>query len=291
MAFLTVFTPTRNQADLLPRCYQSLCRQTDTDFIWMIVDDDSKDETADIVKSWIGENKLHIHYIRQGYQGMHNAHNTAYRKIRTELNVCLNASDWFDQKAVEKIRKHWGKFKTFGVAGIIALNADENGQVIGTKLPQGVATSRVIDLYEQHGVTGDKKLVYRTDLTRKYPYPQFQGESYTDLAYKYFKLDEGYTMLLMNEKLTYSMGQGEEGEYLKYKHYKTNPQSYSFYHKELMMLSRAKDTFRFRQAVHYVSSSMFEKNGRFLQETPKRGMTLAAFPFGVVLYLMIQIKT
>ena len=30
----------------------------------------------------------------------------------------------------------------------------------------------------QNGGSGDKKLVYRTDIINKYPYPVFEGEKY-----------------------------------------------------------------------------------------------------------------
>ena len=50
MAFLTVFTPAYNRAHTLPRTYESLCQQDCKDFIWLIVDDGSTDETADLVK-------------------------------------------------------------------------------------------------------------------------------------------------------------------------------------------------------------------------------------------------
>ena len=52
MAFLTVFTPAYNRAHTLPRTYESLCQQDCKDFIWLIVDDGSTDETADLVKGW-----------------------------------------------------------------------------------------------------------------------------------------------------------------------------------------------------------------------------------------------
>ena len=64
MAFLTVFTPAYNRAHTLPRTYESLCQQDCKDFIWLIVDDGSTDETADLVKGWQKEkNGFEIQYI------------------------------------------------------------------------------------------------------------------------------------------------------------------------------------------------------------------------------------
>ena len=54
--------------------------------------------------------------------------------------------------------------------------------MIGTKLPENIKVSTLFDLYYKHGVTGDKKLVYRTELTKKYPYPLFENEKYVGLS-------------------------------------------------------------------------------------------------------------
>ena len=49
---LTVFTPTFNRAYCLHKCYESLVRQTLKDFIWLIIDDGSTDNTKDLVDKW-----------------------------------------------------------------------------------------------------------------------------------------------------------------------------------------------------------------------------------------------
>ena len=51
MLMITVFTPTYNRAHLLPRLYESLCRQTYADFEWLVVDDGSTDGTASLLRS------------------------------------------------------------------------------------------------------------------------------------------------------------------------------------------------------------------------------------------------
>ena len=50
---LTIFTPTFNRT--LPRLYESLLKQTDHNFEWLIVDDGSKDDTEEIVKTFSEE--------------------------------------------------------------------------------------------------------------------------------------------------------------------------------------------------------------------------------------------
>ena len=45
----TVFTATHNRAHLLYRVYNSLLKQTFTNFEWIIVDDGSTDNTKEII--------------------------------------------------------------------------------------------------------------------------------------------------------------------------------------------------------------------------------------------------
>jgi glycosyltransferase involved in cell wall biosynthesis len=49
---LTVFTPAYNRDYSIHLCYESLVRQTSKDFIWLVVDDGSTDNTAQLIKEW-----------------------------------------------------------------------------------------------------------------------------------------------------------------------------------------------------------------------------------------------
>lgn len=131
MAFLTVFTPAYNRAHTLQRTYESLCRQECKDFLWLIIDDGSTDQTSELVQSWQKkENGFEIQYIYKENGGMHTAHNTAYENIHTELNVCIDSDDWIAPGAVKKIRDTWEKVRDKGYAGMIALDADFSGNIM-----------------------------------------------------------------------------------------------------------------------------------------------------------------
>ncbi len=71
MKTLTVFTPTYNRAYCLHQVYESLCRQTSKDFLWLVIDDGSTDHTKQLILCWKNENKIHIDYIYQNNLGMH----------------------------------------------------------------------------------------------------------------------------------------------------------------------------------------------------------------------------
>lgn len=101
---ITVFTPAYNRAHTLPRTYESLKKQGNKNFIWLIVDDGSTDNTKELVDKWISEEKgFTIQYIYKENGGMHTAHNIAYQNITTELNVCIDSDDCLAENAIDKI--------------------------------------------------------------------------------------------------------------------------------------------------------------------------------------------
>ena len=78
---ITIFTPTYNRKDILNRAYESLKKQTNKNFIWLIIDDGSTDNTEEMIENWKQENKIKISYKKQQNMGKHIAHNNAINNI------------------------------------------------------------------------------------------------------------------------------------------------------------------------------------------------------------------
>ncbi|OBR62907.1 glycosyltransferase [Paenibacillus oryzae] len=284
---LTVFTPTYNRAYTLHLCYESLKRQTSRDFVWLIVDDGSTDNTKELVEKWMRENAVPITYVYQDNQGMHGAHNKAYEHVNTELNVCIDSDDYMTDDAVEKIISFWRRHGGEQYAGIIALDAFPDGEVIGTRLPVELGSSPQTDLFVRHGVRGDKKLIYRTDIiTATPPYPLFSGEKYCPLSYKYILVDQQLPVLIMDEVVCIVEYRQDGSSMNIINQYKRNPQGFSFFRKTAMQYAPTlKD--KLREASHYVSSSLMLRNRSFLAQSPCKWATLLAIPSGILLYLFI----
>ena len=290
MATLTVFTPAYNRAHTLKRTYESLCRQTCKDFCWLIIDDGSTDNTRKVVEGWIGEGLIPIRYIYQQNQGMHGAHNTAYRNIDTLLNVCIDSDDYMPDDAVEQILKCWQEHQNEEqIAGIYGLDITTKGNVIGTQFPPEMKKTTYYGFYEAGGI-GDKKLVYRTDVITRYPeYPIFEGEKYVGLAYKYMLIDQEYELVTLNHPLVVVDYQPDGSSYNMYKQYWNNPRGFAFFRKTEMQTAKTLIR-KLKICTHYVSSSIMCHNWRFVQESPKKLLTILCVPSGVALFLLIQNK-
>jgi glycosyltransferase involved in cell wall biosynthesis len=289
MATLTVFTPAYNRAHTIWRTYESLCRQTCKDFEWLVIDDGSTDNTRELLEGWISDGKISIRYIYQQNQGMHGAHNTAYKNIDTPLNTCIDSDDYMPDDAVEKILACWREHGSEKFAGLIGLDVTEDGEVIGTKIPQEMATTTLQGFYAAGG-KGDKKLVYRTDVIKRYPeYPLFEGERYVGLAYKYMLIDQDYELVTLNEPLVIVEYQQDGSSFNMFKQYWNNPKGFAFFRKAEMMTTHSLKR-KLRVCTHYVSSSIISKNSKFIQESPEKLLTILCIPAGVVLYWLIRHK-
>lgn len=287
---LTIFTPAYNRAYTIGRTYESLCRQTSCDFCWLIVDDGSVDNTRELVEDWIKVGKISIRYIYQENQGMHGAHNTAYRNIDTELNICIDSDDYMPDDAVEKIVSFWRKNGSEKYAGIIGLDATNDGKVIGKQFPDGQKTTTLRGYYENLHGSGDKKMIYRTEVIKKYPqYPLFEGERYVGLAYLYNMIDADYELLVSNHIYVIVEYQDDGSSRGMWNQYWKNPQGFAFLRKFDMMQTKSWKR-KIQNNIHYVSHSIRSKNGRFLLESPMKWLTLLCIIPGIILYYVNKNK-
>ena len=291
MAFITVFTPAYNRAHTLPRTYESLCQQDCKDFIWLIVDDGSSDNTAELVKEWQSKDKgFEIRYIYKENGGMHTAHNAAYDNIDTELNVCIDSDDCLAENAVKKILEKWNEVKDLGYAGLIGLDADLDGNLIGKGFPENSNETTLTGYYASGGF-GDKKLVYRTDIINKYPpYPVFEGEKYVALAYKYRLIDQDYKLAVTNEVLCNVEYQADGHSTGMWKEYLRSPKGFAFWRKVCMQYPESKKRLII-DCIHYCSSSLLAKDQSFVNNSPRKLLTLLCFPVGWVLSKIVQYKS
>lgn len=284
MKKLTVFTPTYNRAYCLADLYQSLCRQTSEDFLWLVIDDGSTDGTAALVADWIKEGTIEIQYHYKENGGMHTGYNAAYELIETELNMCMDSDDHCPDDAIALILEHWKKYGAAKYAGIFALDCLQNGEVIGDRFPEDLKETTVGEFYWIHHLKGDKKLIYRTEIVHQYGrYPEFEGEKFVPVFCLPFMIDQHYKLLTLNEVVCIVEYRDDGSTKNMIQSYFRNAKGFNYARTIRMRYSPSwKD--RFRNAIHYVSGSMISKNKKFLAESPQKIMTLFAIPFGVALY-------
>lgn len=290
MAFLTVFTPAYNRGDTLYRTYKSLCRQECKEFIWLVIDDGSTDQTEELVKKWKQTDcGFEIQYIYKENGGMHTAHNTAYANIHTELNVCIDSDDKMAPGAVKKIKQTWEKIRDKNYAGIIALDSDFNGNIIGKNFPKNMSETTLGGYYAKGG-RGDKKLIYRTDVINSVPaYPVFPGEKYVGLVYKYTLIDQKYKLFVLDDVICEVEYQPDGSSNTMWKQYLENPKGFAFLRKTAMIYPTSKKRL-LMDCVHYCSSSQIAGNRNYIKESPRKLLTVLCTPAGWGLTWVVRRK-
>ncbi len=294
MKELTVFTPSYNRKELLARCYESMKRQTYSDFIWLIIDDGSTDGTADAVSKWQTEkNKFEIKYYYKKNGGLYTAYNEAIARIATPLCVCIDSDDYMPDDAVEKILAFWHKNGSEKYAGIVGLDYTPDGKVIGDKLPEQVSVN-LIDLLtgKYHLINGDRTNVVRTELYKKFaPMKIFPGEKYFNPHYMHLQISKEYDFLVLNENLRFVEYQSGGMSDTILKQYKNSPNSFAEIRKLYLSFPNTSIKFRFKNSVHFVSSCILAgKPFCGIKDSPCKTLSVLAFPFGIALSVYINFK-
>lgn len=290
---LTVFTPTFNRRELLTRCYESMCRQTNKDFVWMIVDDGSTDDTKKFADEWKKNSDLEIRYIYKDNGGLHTAYNVAIENIDTELCVCIDSDDFMPDNAVELILNFWDKYGSDEYAGIVGLDFNLDGKVIGDPLPNQKAVN-LIDLFigKYHIVNGDRTNVIRTELYKTVaPMKVFPNEKNFNPHYMHLQISDNYDFLVLNENLRFVDYQSDGMTNSMLKQYKSSPNSFAEIRKLYLSFSGTSLKFKIKHSIHLVSSCILAHKLSFaFDESPYPIISALVLPLGVALSVFVRYK-
>ena len=287
---ITVFTPTYNRAYCLHNGYEALCRQTLKDFIWLVVDDGSTDNTKALVEEWQKkDNGFEIQYLYKENGGLASGYNAAIAVMDTELSVCVDSDDYLADDAIEKVVKYWQANGSEKLAGIVGLDCTPDGEVIGDLLPNQ-RTVNLIDLLvgKYPLVNGDRKIFVRTDLYKSVaPMKEFPDERDFNPHYLHIKISKQYDFLVLNEKLCYVDYQTDGMTNTVFKQYLRSPKSFREQRLLDMSLKGVPFTFTAKKTIHYVSSCIISKQP-CISASPRKLLTVFMYPFGAALTFYLK---
>lgn len=202
---ITVLTPTFNRASLLPCIYQSLCRQYYHDFEWLIIDDGSTDDTIKLLSIYQRSQNVGgfpIRYYRKVNGGKHTAINMGVKLARGELTMILDSDDELPDNSLNTVALQWNHVKCKeALGGLCGYMAHRNGEVIGT--PRLNTISSTIDLRYKYGVKGDMCEVYRTEILREYPFPEYEDERFVPEALVWNRIACKYKLKVFEQIIYY----------------------------------------------------------------------------------------
>lgn len=92
---ISIITATFNSAKTLKDTIQSVLRQTNKDFEYLIIDGGSTDETIDIVKSYESEFSGRLKWVSEKDEGIYDAMNKGIKMASGDVVGILNSDDYF----------------------------------------------------------------------------------------------------------------------------------------------------------------------------------------------------
>ena len=230
---ITVFTPSYNRVNTLKILYDSLLKQGEANFEWLVVDDGSSDNTKEYIDSLISENKIKINYIYKENGGKQAAYNLGLEKALGDIFLCIDSDDMLADNALEIIENDFNE--NLDVAGIMYNQGyiSDKSKIIGTPFPKDDLIDTYYNVYHKLHVTGDKLIVFKTDIAREYYFPLIEGEKFIPEALIYNRVSLKYKFLCKNRIMAYKdyLGDGYSANYFNL--VKKNPKGNALYYLEL----------------------------------------------------------
>jgi glycosyltransferase involved in cell wall biosynthesis len=305
-AFLfTVFTASYNRAHTLHRVYDSLCAQTLRDFEWIVIDDGSSDNTADLIANWAEAADFPIRYFKQEHCGKHIAHNLAVRKARGFFFLIFDSDDACVPHALERMAYHWNSIPERDrslFSGVNGLCANQYGEIVGDRFPFVPFDHNSCERKFIYGVRGEKWGVVLTEITRRFPFPEIRGTSFVPEGVVWFEIAKTYKSRGVNEVLrTYYVNDPKTGATLSRRwDLSSSAAGRSYYYvwllnNELQYFFHS--PFPFFKAglmlpvVAWISRQSWRSVLNSLRYPSAKALVLLSLPFALPLYAVAKITT
>ncbi len=264
---VSVLTATYNRAELLKNLYNSILKNIKfgLEIEWLIMDDGSTDETKEVVQNF--QKDVEIKYFYQENQGKMVAINKLVEQATGDFILDCDSDDYFTDNAFEIMKKAIVASKNEqDIYGLCFLKFDQNGKNMGNNFKNKKTT--MFDLYFKEGETGEKAILFKTDIRKKYKHELEHGEKFVTEARMFHKMDEKYQMICINKPIMICEYQKDGYTKNIINEFKTNPFGYYKYFEEILQKDFKGVTFNKRLYVikHYILFSYLTKAKKNLRK-------------------------
>lgn len=264
---ITVFTPTYNRKEQLKQLYLSLLKQEGADFEWLIVDDGSTDETNDLIHELQNENRININYVYKENGGKQSAYNIGLDYACGDIFFCIDSDDVLKEGSLLEITNDFEEVSN-NVAGVMYLQGyiSDKNKVIGNGFPADNLVTSYYNVYHKYGVTGDKLIVFKTEIAKEFYFPIFEGEKFVPEALIYNRMSRKYNFVCKNTIMAYKeyLNDGYSANYFNL--VKRNPKGNALYYLEAYNFNKS-----FYNVYGYLLYSFYaKKNFKEIFEHPSK---------------------
>ena len=197
--FITVITPTYNREKNLQKLYDSLTSQTNSNFIWLVVDDGSTDNTEKVMKDFKKDNKIKITYIKKKNGGKHTALNIAFDSINTDLFFVVDSDDYLTNDAIETIFSYFKKYEDKSLAGFVFLRGYSENKSVSVKFEKDEFIGNYVKDIINKQPSGDRVEVFFSKYLFNNRFPEFENEKFIGEGFFWNKISKKHDMLFVNK--------------------------------------------------------------------------------------------
>lgn len=289
---ITVLTPTYNRAYILSKVYDSLVRQTNKQFEWLVIDDGSTDNTYEVVSKYINESKIKIKYFYKENGGKHTALNYGVKKVNTKYVIILDSDDYLKEDCIEIVLKKWNKYDKNKKIGCLSfLKVFPNNKVIGKTYEESEIISNHIDFRYNRSLLGDMCEVFRSSVLKKYPFPVFENEKFLSEAIVWNKIAYDYDTVYINYPIYVAnyLEDGLTSNSLKLRY--NNPIG-ALENANMFLDNRFKLSIRLKNAILYNGFSIIAGKNfiSILNKSNNKFLTLLFYPVGLIFWVWLSYK-
>ncbi|HJV25098.1 MAG TPA: glycosyltransferase family 2 protein [Aromatoleum sp.] len=180
---VTVITPTYDRAPTLRPLFESLERQRHSVHEWILVDDGSKDNTADVVEGFrqAAKNIQKIVYIRQVNSGKHVAVNNGLNHSTGDYVAIVDSDDWLNDESLEnfyRVLRRYNVNDCEGICGISGVKTNASGKAISHLGCEGGEIATHFEWFYLRKNFGDRIDFYKSEVFLNRRFNVFPGERF-----------------------------------------------------------------------------------------------------------------
>ena len=169
------------------------------DFVWLIVDDGSIDETKFVVEKIRQVSSFPIEYTYKTNGGKHTALNQAIEKANTELFFIVDSDDVLTPDAIQTTCTDWDNYRSYNLSGISYLRGYDDAHVIGDLFPSDHLIDSFANVRVRKHILGDKAEVWATQYLKRFRFPVFEGERFLVESWMWLQVSDLADMLFVNK--------------------------------------------------------------------------------------------
>lgn len=229
---ITLFTPTYNRVHLLSRLYNSILMQDVIDVEWLIVDDGSIDDTEALIENFKKESIINIRYYKKSNGGKHTAINFGLQYAKGELFFIIDSDDVLAENALKIIKTHYQSIKNNDkICGIVGLSQYiDKQEIVGDYFLKNDWEVSFADIYLKYHLKGDKSVAFKTEVLKKYPFPEKQRIRFVFEAVVWHEMSKKYNVLALNKIVQFVEYQKSGVSDSSFKKWYIQSLAFSFFH-------------------------------------------------------------